>query len=239
MGVYAGVEKTWASQTDVGRIHIATKGIVQSGLVLNLDAGASTSYPGSGTTWTDLSASGNNGTLTNGPTYSSANGGSIVFDGTNDCIVVNSNASILSSTAYTKIAWFNTNNLSATNNIISGGNSGQHAFWLAGSNKLQSGHNGSYSIVISTTTLSLNTWYFGAVTFSTTSGWNLYLNGALENTNASTTTFTGNGEILIGAFVTGSNVFSGRIPQVSVYNRVLSATEIQQNFNALRSRFGI
>jgi hypothetical protein len=187
----------------------------------------------------DLSGRGNFGTTANSPTYLSANGGYISFDGSNECVVVNSNASILSSTAYTKIAWFNTNNLSASNNIISGGNSGQHAFWLASSNKLQSGHNSSWSTVISTTTISTNTWYCGAVTFSTTSGWNLYLNGALENTNASTTTFTGNGEILIGAFGTGTNVFSGNISNVQAYNRALSASEIQQNFNATRSRFGI
>jgi hypothetical protein len=212
---------------------------IVDGLVLALDAGNVKSYPGSGTTWTDLSGGGNNGTLTNGPTYSSANGGSIVFDGSNDCIVVNSNASILSSTAYTKIAWFNTNNLSASNNIISGGNSGQHAFWLSSSNKLYSGHNSSWSTVISTTTISANTWYCGAVTFNTTSGWNLYLNGALENTNSSTTAFTGNGEILIGAYGTGSNVFSGNISNIQVYNRAFSAAEVKQNFNALRGRFGI
>ena len=65
MGAYAGVESTWASQTNTGRTHIATKGIVQSGLVLNLDAGVSSSYPGTGTTWTDLSCNWNNGTQTN------------------------------------------------------------------------------------------------------------------------------------------------------------------------------
>ena len=58
--------------------------IVTSGLVLALDAADRNSYPGSGTTWTDLSGNANNGTLTNGPTFNSANGGSIVFDGTND-----------------------------------------------------------------------------------------------------------------------------------------------------------
>jgi hypothetical protein len=60
--------------------------IVTSGLVLCLDAANPKSYPGSGTTWTDLSGNGNNGTLVNGPTYSSVNGGSIVFDGSNDYI---------------------------------------------------------------------------------------------------------------------------------------------------------
>ena len=59
---------------------------ITDGLVLCLDAANRKSYPGSGTTWTDLSGRGNTGTLTNGPTYSSANGGSIVFDGTDDIV---------------------------------------------------------------------------------------------------------------------------------------------------------
>ena len=70
MGVFAGPE------------------ITESGLVLALDAGNLKSYPTTGTTWTDLSGRGNTGTLTNGPTYSSANGGSIVFDGVNDYVTV-------------------------------------------------------------------------------------------------------------------------------------------------------
>jgi hypothetical protein len=60
--------------------------IVTDGLILSLDAANNKSYPRSGTTWNDLSGNGNNGTLVNGPTFSSANGGSIVFDGTNDVV---------------------------------------------------------------------------------------------------------------------------------------------------------
>ena len=62
--------------------------IITDGLVLCLDAANRQSYPGSGTVWTDLAGS-NNGTLTNGPTFSSANGGSIVFDGVDDFIELN------------------------------------------------------------------------------------------------------------------------------------------------------
>ena len=213
--------------------------IVTDGLVLCLDAGNTKSYPGSGTTWTDISRNGNTGTLTNGPTFSSANKGAIVFDGTNDCVVVNNNASILSSTAYTKIAWFYPTSFSTGNNIISGGNNGQHAFWLGGTTNLRAGHNGVWDTVVSSTTLSLNTWYCGAVTFNTTTGWVLYLNAAVVDTDVSTTTFTGNGEILIAAYSTGFNVFTGTIANSLVYNRVLTATEVAQNFNATRGRFGI
>src|SRR6056300_1744909 len=67
MGVMYGVNPTWAAQTNEGRTHIATKGVVQSGLVLNLDAGVLSSYPGSGTTWTDLSGNGYNHTLISSP----------------------------------------------------------------------------------------------------------------------------------------------------------------------------
>ena len=61
-------------------------GIITDGLVLYVDAGNTDSYPGSGTTWTDISTNSNNGTLTNGPTFDSGDGGSIVFDGTDDYV---------------------------------------------------------------------------------------------------------------------------------------------------------
>ena len=64
--------------------------IVTDGLVFCVDAGDKMSYPGAGTTWTDLSKNRNNGTLTNGPTFNSANGGSISLDGSNDYISVGS-----------------------------------------------------------------------------------------------------------------------------------------------------
>ena len=110
---------------------------------------------------------------------------------------------------------------------------------MSASNTLRAGHgNVSFSTVVTTTTIALNTWYCGAVTFNTTTGWRLYLNGSLENTNASTTSFIGNGDILLGSYG-GGNLLTGRISNASVYNRVLTDAEIRQNFNALRGRFGI
>ena len=89
---------------------------------------------------------------------------------------------------------------------------------------------------MSTTTLSLNTWYCGAVTFNTTNGWRLYLNGTQEATSVSTTAFTGTGDIQLGRYQTGNN-YTGRIAIAQVYNRVLSGAEILQNYNAQKSRF--
>lgn len=211
--------------------------MVQDGLVLSLNANDRLSYISGSTTWNDVSGQGNNGTLTNGPTFNSANGGSIVFDYSNDYVKINSFADILSKTAYTKTAWFYMN--SYKYNIVSGGNTALHAFWMAGTNKLSAGHNNSWQIVTSSTSLLLNTWYFGAVTFNTTTGWCLYVNGNLESTSSSTTTFTGTGGILIGAFNDAQNLWDGRIANVTVYNRVLSLQEIKQNYNATKSRFNL
>jgi hypothetical protein len=206
------------------------------GLVLHLDAANTRSYPGSGNTVYDLSGSGNTSALTNGPTYLSSNLGAFVLDGSNDYILVNSQANILSKTAYTKIAFIYISNFSTVNNIISGGFSGQHAFWMFGTDKLNAGHNGSWNTVVGATSISLNTWYFAAVTYSDSTGWKLYLNGREDGTSASTTTFTGNQEISIGSYSTANN-FTGRIASVQVYNRALTATEIFQNYHATKGRY--
>ena len=206
------------------------------GLVLHLDAGNTRSYPGSGNTVYDLSGFGNTSALTNGPTYNSSNLGAFVLDGSNDYILVNSQANILSKTAYTKIAYIYISNFSTVNNIISGGFSGQHAFWMFGTDKLNAGHNGAWNTVVGATSLSLNTWYFAAVTYSDSTGWKLYLNGREDGTSATTTTFTGNQEIVIGAYSSGNN-FTGRISNIQVYNRALTATEIFQNYHATKGRY--
>jgi len=213
---------------------------VRDNLILNLDAGNLASYPGSGTTWFDLSGSNNTSVLTNGPAYvfndSSSN---ISFDGSNDYVVVNSNANLLSKTEYTKFVFFYATSFSTANNLISGGVSGtNHAFWLNFSNRLYAGHNASWLTVTGSTTLSTNTWYCGAVTYSNVSGWKLYLNGVLDGTSVTSTTFDNNGELLIAAYA-NANVFTGRMPLALVYNRALSAAEIAQNFNFYRSRYGI
>jgi hypothetical protein len=212
--------------------------IVTDGLQVFLDAANTRSYIGSGNTAYDLSGSGNTSALTNGPTFNSSNLGAFVLDGSNDYILVNSQANILSKTAYTKIAYIYISNFSTVNNIISGGFSGQHAFWMFGTVRLNAGHNSIWNTVVGATSLSLNTWYFAAVTYSNSTGWKLYLNGREDGTSVDTTTFTGNQEIVIGAF-SSSNNFTGRIASVQVYNRALTSQEIVQNYNATKKRYGL
>jgi hypothetical protein len=88
--------------------------IVTSGLVMNLDAGFTPSYPRQGTTWYDVSGNDYNGALTNGPTFNSANGGSIVFDGVDD-YANNSNPSSLQNQNLTVSMWIKPS--TATNEI--------------------------------------------------------------------------------------------------------------------------
>jgi hypothetical protein len=215
--------------------------ISKNDLIFYYDAANIRSYPGSGTTWTDISGKINDGALTNGPTYASANNGYIAFDGTDDYVIINSNTNILSTSTYTKTVWFYITDFTAVNNLMSGDNSARHALWLDTSTNLKAGHNGGaeYRSVVSTTTLVVNTWYYGAVSFDTTNGYKLYLNGNLEASNTRTDTFTGGSSlVLLGSFG-GTNLLEGRIALAAAYNRVLSGDEIRQNFNALRGRFGI
>lgn len=216
---------------------IGNNNIVTDGLILYLDAANVSSYSGTGTIWKDLSGNSGNAILQNGTSFSTVKSGAMIFDGSNDYV---DTGALLPYTAYTKTVWFYTSNFSAGNNLISGGDSNpnaQHFLWLGGVNRLTAGHNTSYYLIQSSTTLLANTWYFGAVTFSSSTGWVLYLNGVQEATNGSTTTFTGGRNVLLGCFNLGGTVLQGGIAVASVYNRVLTGAEILQNYNVLKSRF--
>jgi len=208
--------------------------IVRDSLAFYLDAANTKSYPGSGTTWTDISGKGNDGTLTNGPTFSSDYGGKFNFDETNDYVDC---GNVLSQTAYTKSAWFRPE--SSTRNIISG--PANHAFWMVGTdNTLAAGHQGQWSRVSHAVPSGnmLNQWWNGVVTWNNSTGWVLYLNGVQVDTNSNTSGPGGTTGVYIASY-SGGNYFDGDIAQAIIYDRVLTATEVQQNFNAFRGRFGL
>jgi hypothetical protein len=253
MGAYAGVEPTWAAQTNAGRTHIATKGVVQSGLVLNLDAGASTSYPGSGTTWTDLSGNGNTGTLTNGPTYSSSDGGSIVFDGVDD-YVQTPFSSLLTNISIS--VWFNatvqtSNTGSGLRPIVMLGDfSTQGPLEIsilrsgiadAGKMRFEIGSDDPVYRYVTSERYDDENWY-NAVLIKDNTTMRVYINGNLivERINDNDNLYDTSIALRIGGGTAlPSRRFVGKISNVSTYNRALTASEISQNFNALRSRFGI
>lgn len=256
MSVYAGPADWWTDGTDGGRNHIATKGIVQNGLILNLDAGVSSSYPGSGTTWTDLKASGNNGILTNSPTFSNSNGGILTFDGIDDyvevpfeTILTNCSFEILFKATSTRSYQYllslgsaSTNNFSLNFDMNDPDGSGfAQTMWVY----WNSGGTPNSGVPKSGTFGDWNDSAWRHYVFTRGSTTNHYMNGnLLTNTvrNGDQTTQFGNGagyKLKIGTIRINAYYFPGSIPVVRVYNRELSATEIQQNFNALRGRFGI
>lgn len=208
------------------------------GLVLHLDAANTRSYPGTGTTWFDLSGRGNHATIYNSPTFTANNQGTFNFDESNDYVKVN-NTALLSTVSYTKIAWFRPES-SAANIISGGGSDGQHAFWMNGTdNTLASGHNGAWTTVSYSPGNMLNQWWMGAVTFSNVSGWKLYLNGESVATSATNTSPVSGNTVRIGAYGDATNLFDGDIPIAQIYNRVLTPDEIRRNYNSLKSRFNI
>jgi len=217
--------------------------IVRSGLVLNLDAANIKSYPGSGTAWTDLSGNGNNGTLTNGPTYSSDNKGSIVFDGVNDYI----NGPLISSQFtgdMTAEAWIKLTNSSSdfVRIIGTGAGAGDRTFglWYDTGNRLlwQRYGGGDPSIYPNTPIMTTNTWCH---TVATTSGTShaLYLNGISIGTGSGTGPWATSGSAITVGYGTIHTYHKGNISNVKLYNRGLTAAEVKQNFEATRSRYGI
>ena len=221
--------------------------IVTDGLVFAVDAANYESYTSGSTTWSDLAGS-NNGTLINGPTFDSGNGGSIVFDGTNAYIqngyLDNGGGS---GTAQSYNIWFkaDTLNVSGTsqgllfwdvyNGIRILHNSGEIGIQTDGDNS-----DGDFS---PTPTATTNTWHNVAFNFNQGVSYECWFDGVSFGSAAtSDTSGAPSRNLLIGAKNHNGitqDFFNGNIAIVQAYNRALSSTEITQNYNALKGRFGL
>jgi hypothetical protein len=220
--------------------------IITDGLVLSLDAADRNSYVSGSTVWNDVSGNGNNGTLTNGPTFSSANGGSIVFDGTNDYASTTNNITL---TTATFISWVNLNGSQPSyTGILLGRISDAIATGLGLSfgnpttNQLGYLWNGAVNTYAWNSGLIVptSTWCMVALSVSATSA-TAYL---YRSSGITTATNTVNHSSVSNIFNVGRDPFGGRffngnIAQSLLYNRALSSTEITQNFNAVKSRFNL
>jgi hypothetical protein len=230
--------------------HFSPK-IVTDGLLMYLDAANTKSYIGSGTTWNTISKGSINGTLINGPTFSSANGGSIVFDAIDDFvrIGVGSNWYPMSTSAVTFDAWVKSPGLGSgniQNGIISLGYGLFLIMTSAGNIQLgvydviTSGL--SYVISANVNTLD-NKWHH---IVSTNDGLTskIYIDGVFNSSNSAL--FYGDIKpewygSLCGVGINANNPlvtsFNGNISIVKVYNKALSAQEVLQNYNATKTRF--
>lgn len=212
-------------------------GLVTDGLVLRLDAADSTSYGGSGTTWTDIAGTAQNITFTGSPTYTSTPPSYFTFNGVNQYGL--GSGTVLPTTTYTKSVWVYINAY-ADNNIVSGDG---HFIFMASSSsqRIYCGHANwaSYIAYPSTNTVNLSTWYNITLTFNTTDGMKLYINGILDSTyTAQKTAHNGTGTINVATYA-GGNLLNGRISKVYCYNRSITADEVLQNYNFDKSKFGL
>lgn len=241
--------------------------IVTDGLVLCLNASDRNSYVSGSTTWNDVSGRGNNGTLTNGPTFNSANGGSIVFDGSNDQVNCGDIDLLGGATSATWEVWFKVtsiNNSSYWKSLITtwnDGDTGPGHTWLFDTRYASwsfwvrfVGDNNDYPITnfeggSGRNDFVPNTWYQMVGVFDSSqpnsSKMKIYINGnfiSSYNAGGSTTIAnkTANERLKLGVDRDVAAPFDGNIAIVRIYkNKGLSETEVKQNYNATKSRFGI
>jgi len=224
--------------------------LIQDGLVLALDASDRNSYVSGSTTWFDLSGnSNNNAVLVNGPTFTGSYGGAVVFDGTNDYAYIPA-----------------TNNLSFNNSSFTYSLTFSIPNWTFTSERIvleygSAGYNGYYQFTFypnATTFRTLgingyNTWFDTTVNFLADQNYNvvltynlaaslasLYVNGVLANSTTITGTSQATPQILYIYSRAGGNYFQkGNLHTLSAYNRALTASEVLQNYNATKTRFGL
>jgi hypothetical protein len=209
---------------------------VTDGLVLALDAANSRSYPGTGTIWNDLSGNSNNGTLINGPTFSSENGGSIVFDGGNDIVTTTIFSGRNPSTdPFTVEAFLKSDTVSGTRMWIDASTSGTNQRFFS---SLDDGGGNPLGIQASTwaDTTPTSTSYTHQTIVMDGNIARSYRNGVATYTKAYTS-YTLPGPINIGG--RAGFPWLGKISNIRIYNRALSADEILQNYNATKSRFNL
>jgi len=237
-------------------VRYAVPPIVTNGLVLYLDAANRQSYVSGSTTWFDATANGLSGSLVNGPTFNSANGGSIVFDGVNDYVkstTVNGTG-MMNPTLYGEVIsvniWIQSTSTQASQYVIT---TGAYTGIVTGFTLIvnDGGTSGTDFIGIRTSTkaynyssnfISINEWV--NVCF-TTDGTNMYVykNGSLIGTVLGGAVGSGESNNA-GLQISGPNntpafYLVGNVSSTQIYNRALSASEVLQNYNSTKARFGL
>ena len=215
--------------------------VVTSGLNLHLDAGNSSSYPGSGNTWYDISGNSNNGTLTNGANYNSSYGGAINFDGIDDYVNGTNVASTSITGDVTVDIWVRISSpqLDWVRVFGKGDNINRtYGMWYYPMNSFLYQRYGTVPAGSTiSTTISSNIWY-NLVGVSSGTNHYLYVNNNLVATSTAGSSFYASTDPYKVGYAGFHTYHSGTISAVKLYNRALSTNELNQNFNALRGRYG-
>ena len=219
--------------------------IVTSGLVLSLDAADRNSYVSGSTTWFDLSGNNNSGSLVNGPTFSSDNGGSIVFDGQNDYVDLGTTSISTTLSSLTLSLVLKISNINTKQAIISSYTSIPQGGWgieLLTNNTFNFfgfSDTTNFTGVQTVQTYSLNQIVNIACVYGS-SIFTIYVNGAQMSSNSGVSTIYRTSTIRLGsAPPTAVIPFQGSIYATQIYNRALSAQEVKQNYDAMKSRFNL
>ena len=223
--------------------------IIKDGLIFYYDASNTKSLVSGSSTMYDLSKKGSVGTLINTPTYRSENGGSLFFDFTNESVDIPNSTNLTTNERITVIMAFKPALVTSYQSMVSKKYLGDSGWEIGNASPgfmrislrpgptFQTFNDAGNS---STTPLTINQWHIGAFTYESGSV-KAYLNGNLAMSNPASASIDNTGILHIGKRADGlnTNYTSGSIANVLIYNRVLSAAEIKQNFNTIRSRFNI
>ena len=222
--------------------------VITAGLKMHLDAGNLLSYPqGGSANWFDLTDNNHDAVLVNGPVYNDVNGGTITFDGVDDYAIIPDSTDFIYGTGdFTLDFWFYVRSYPPSGHdqyVYARCNSGNnHMAILAMANKKALAiFGGSTVLIYSSQIYNLNEWYNVAVT-RVGGVFKLYMNAVLGDTASANLDLTESHDISLGAPFAGfgtATPYDGDIAIVKNYKGVgLTATEIQQNFDAVKSRFG-
>lgn len=234
-------------------------GIVKNGLVLYLDAANTRSYPGSGTTWRDISGNNYNATLTNGPTFTTQGAGGISYDGVNDYVVGNNSLATNINSQITIISFANIRNMAARNTLFSkyntsppygynfevgtaGGAWTNTMRFYAGGSILANSNDYRGLIPLSANTNYMFTLVYNFTSAITRMYYNLTEMPASQagNNTIDSSWSQGSNLYTLGSYRPFFNIDANMVQyNCLVYNRALSLVEITQNYNALKSRFGL
>lgn len=236
---------TWyVTQTDKFCVNREYEGIVTNGLTFLVDPGFTPSYPRSGTTLYDLNGT-NNPTLVNGVAYSSDNGGTFLYDGTDDFIQIAANNNLQPANSITLEVWFKSLGSNGRTQGLLYPNYGI-GLRLQNTGALNARVNsmGSLQFFTTSTTYFNSQWNMASMTLSTAGTISLYVNGSFVQQNS--VSYDGNSPFNTSDGGIGTDIndganrgINGYIGPCKVYNRVLSSAEILQNYKAQKGRFGL
>jgi len=211
--------------------------------LLRLDAGNSTSYPGSGLTWTDLSGNANNGSLQNGVGYNSANGGSLSFNGTNNYVDAGTNPVFDITGPMTVSAWVKTSQTTFGGIVAKYSAPGlSYGYDFAIYNNkadftIRSGANGWSTAAYSPDVINDNNWHYVVGVYNGTNVTSY--DNAVAGPSAPWSFGSSPSASSLQIGYRAGGYFAGQISTVLIYTRALSSAEISQNFNDSRGRYGI